>query len=163
MSLTLRPATMDDSDFLFTLRNDPLTRAMSSSMEPIERAHHEIWLERWLNKRDLIAHEGIYIAEVTGTYYGIPDSKEFKKTIPVGTGRIERSWSALSLKMDSCRLGYSIDPALRGNGYGKQLVAALVKEAQRMGYCSICCRIRRENISSLMCAVMGGVNAVELF
>ena len=147
MSLTLRPATMDDATILLHWRNDPETRAMSSDTSEIATEDHMAWLaKRGKGRRDLGA---IFIAKLDGT--------------PIGTGRIDRKWDALALKMDSCLLGYSLDPGWRGQGYGKQLVSALVREAQLMGYGSVGCRIKRNNVKSLLCAVNGGVNHIELF
>lgn len=56
MTPRLRPVTMGDAQVLFDWRNDPTTRAMSFSQEPVEWADHLRWLgaslanqSRWLH------------------------------------------------------------------------------------------------------------------
>lgn len=135
---------------LLRWRNDPETRAMSSDTSEISLGEHLAWMHKRLNQGRLdAAYSGLYVAEVNGE--------------PVGTGRIDRGYTSLSLRMDSCKLGYSIDPDVRGKGYGKLLVEALNRNARRMGYAMVCCRIRRSNTKSLLCAAKAGVNSIELF
>ena len=148
MPLTLRPAMMDDAGYLYALRTDPETVAMSSDQRAITLEGHCAWLK----KRLTIEHPlwcAIYVAEVDG--------------VPVGTGRLDRAWDALSLKIDRCLIGYSIERSLRGRGYGTLLVAALVREGYTIGYGTVGCRIRRTNTKSLLCAAKAGVTSIELF
>ena len=146
--LTIRPATIEDAVLLWHWRNDPETRAMSSDTTEITLDQHINWLTKRLKNA---AYDGsaIVIAELDGS--------------PIGTGRIDRGWDALSRTVDSCLLGYSINKDHRGHGYGNLLVTQLVALAQNMGYSTVKCRIRRTNSRSIMCAAMSGVNAIELF
>lgn len=41
----LRPATISDSDNLFSWRNDPVTQAYSRSTAPVARADHDRWMQ----------------------------------------------------------------------------------------------------------------------
>lgn len=148
MPLTLRAATKDDLEFLFALRNDPGTRAMSRSTAPLTREEHTAYLDKQLH-RSPADYSFLFIAELDG--------------VPVGTGRLDRGWDALALKMDSCIIGYTIAPTMRGQGFGKLLVTALVERAKEIGYMSVTCRIRRENLRSIACAARAGVNSIELF
>lgn len=143
--ITLRSATLDDSDLLFAWRNDPDVIAMRSSNLPETRQAHDRWMSLMLSGQEVVE---IYIAELDG--------------VPIGQGRVERTFKALSPKMDACLLSYSIDAAYRGQGYGQQLVT-LLTAIGRQRYATVSCRIKRTNTRSLLAAVHGGVNAVELF
>jgi RimJ/RimL family protein N-acetyltransferase len=91
----------------------------------------------------------LFVAEVDG--------------VPVGQGRIERSWKALSPKMDTCHLGYSLGKEWRGKGYGIELVALLVSAAKAHQYATVACRIKRTNTRSVLAATRAGVDVIELF
>lgn len=143
--MNLRPATLDDEKRLFDWRNDPTVLAVSSVSVPVTLESHHYWLTKALNDDSV----WIYITEVDG--------------VPVGQGRIERGWKAISPKMDTAMIGYSIDKQERGKGYGKQLVTLLVRQAKGMGYQTVGCRIKRTNMCSVAVAIQAGVNSIELF
>lgn len=143
--MNLRPATLDDEKLLFDWRNDPTVLAVSSVSVPVTLESHHYWLAKALQDDSV----WLYIAEVNG--------------VPVGQGRIERGWKAISPKMDTVMIGYSIDKHERGKGYGKQLVTLLVRQAKGMGYQAIGCRIKRGNMCSVVVAMQAGVNSIELF
>ena len=142
--ITLRSVSPEDSDLLFAWRNDPDVIMMRSNLTPDTREEHDRWMRFVARSTDIDA----YIAELDG--------------VPIGQGRIERTFKALSPKMDTCVLSYSIDKDHRGLGYGKQLVTLLTAIGKQQ-YMTVTCRIKRTNIRSLLAAVRGGVNAVELF
>ena len=148
MSLRLRKATLDDSYFLFRLRNDSQVRTMSSHTLRIARGQHDAWMNQWLRKR--ISDEGLYIAERRG------------EGLRIGTGRIERVAGSTQFGA-VCMISYSVGRQYRGNGYGLKLVSLLVRRAKRMGYDKIYCHIKRQNTASLLCAQRGGVTHVEFF
>jgi RimJ/RimL family protein N-acetyltransferase len=77
--------------------------------------------------------------------------------------RLDRGWDALALTMDSCLIGYSIVPLMRGRGFGTRLAAELVARAKEIGYLRTMCRIRRTNLASIACAASAGVHVIELF
>ena len=141
--ITLRSATEKDSDLLFAWRNDPDVIAMRANSTPDTRESHDHWL-RVMRSNDV----EIYIAELDG--------------VPIGQGRVERCFKALSPKMDACLLSYSIDKAYRGQGYGKQLVTLLTAIGKQR-YATVSCRIKRTNFPSAVVAMHAGVNAIELF
>ena len=97
----LRPATLDDADFMLRLRNDPETRLNSHNTAMIARADHMAWLADAL-KGDLIR---IYVASV--------DER------PVGTVRVD---DAVTHKM----LSWMVAPEPRGRGHGARMVRAVV-------------------------------------
>ena len=63
---------------------------------------------------------------------------------PIGHGElVEKSPTVVGLER------IAIDPALRGNGWGRALVAALLARAKASGYASVRQRVHRENTSAL--------------
>ena len=144
--MKLRPATLADESLLLEWRNEHAARANSSYTGEISAESHAAWL-----KRIMTDHEThLYIAEIDG--------------IPIGQGRIERAFKAISKKMDAAMIGYSIDANRRGKGYGKQLAGLLVSLARNThGYGMTMCRIRRGNMCSVRVAIAAGVNTIELF
>lgn len=143
--ITLRSATIDDSNLLFAWRNDPDVIAMRSNNTPDTRVAHDRWMSLMLSDQEVVE---MYIAELDG--------------VPIGQGRVERCFKAMSPKMDACLLSYSIDKAYRGQGYGKQLVTLLTAIGKQR-YATVSCRIKRTNFPSAAVAMQAGVDAVELF
>lgn len=88
-ALSLRPAKLEDALLLLAWRNDPLTRAMSQSHDPIDLETHTSWLDRRLSQAD----PGLYIVERGG--------------IAVGTIRI-----------DGEEISYTVAAECRGQGLG---------------------------------------------
>lgn len=137
--VTLRLATMEDEDFLFTLRNDPEVRANSRRTEVITADDHHRWMTIMVLMNDDVQ---VYIVELNG--------------VPVGQGRIERAWETV--------IGYSLVPSVRGHGFGCALVAQLVHLAKKgNAQRSVTCHIKRGNWPSLKVAVDAGVDRIELF
>jgi len=156
MSLTLRAITEADADFLFVMRNDPLTCAMSEHQRVVTPDEHSRWLMRMLSPvMQSIYKTHIFVAEYNGR--------------PVGTGQIRLSRSRSSSESHdgeesrACVLSYTIHPQHRWLGMGTALVTELVKVAKDVPYDVTVCRIRRVNLASLKCAVRGGVDRIELF
>jgi RimJ/RimL family protein N-acetyltransferase len=86
--MDIRPAQMSDADTLFQWRNDPLTRAMSRTSEPVSWEAHIKWLSERLGRSE----PHLYIAEIGA---------------PVGTFRL-----------DGDEISYTIAPESRGKGLG---------------------------------------------
>jgi UDP-2,4-diacetamido-2,4,6-trideoxy-beta-L-altropyranose hydrolase len=145
--MNLRPATVADEKLLLDWRNDPTVVEMLHDPRPITPQEHGKWLRRIL----LMDHceMRLFVAEVDG--------------VPVGQGRIERSWKTLSPKTDTCHLGYSLGKEWRGKGYGVELVARLVGAARVHRYATVACRIKRTNTRSVLTATRAGVDVIELF
>lgn len=147
--MILRRAIEKDELLLLEWRNDPSVLAISCNALPVTPENHHQWFMKILsfqNENEVF----IWIAEVDG--------------IPVGRGQIERAYNMLSLKTDACMIGYSIGRDHRGKGYGKQLVAELVKLAKDVhGFATVICYIKRTNLCSAHLAITCGVNTIELF
>lgn len=144
--MNLRPVTFDDAELLLAWRNDPDALKNSSNTLPVSEQSHNVWMNTVMMNSDIY----VYIAEIDGA--------------PVGQGRIERAWKAISKKMDSALLGYSIDKHYRQKGYGTELCSLLVNLATKHhGYAQTLCRIKRTNMCSVKVAIAAGVHVVEFF
>lgn len=144
--MILRPATFADEKLLLYWRNDPTVLAVLPDSTPLSEERHKRWLAMVL-----AGHEDslLYIAEING--------------VPIGQARIERAWKAISRKMDSCLIGYSIGEEYRGKGRGRWLAEILVLKAREIGYSTVACRIKRTNTLSIEVARKAGVDVIELF
>jgi RimJ/RimL family protein N-acetyltransferase len=99
-TVSVRPATLDDSGRLLDWANDPVTRAASFRPDRIEPAAHERWLADRLASptcRLMIGSEG---------------------STPVGQIRFEMGLDG------SAEIGISLAPTARGRGIGAALLAA---------------------------------------
>jgi RimJ/RimL family protein N-acetyltransferase len=143
--MILRPATFADETILLNWRNDQTVLDVSSNTQEVSAESHKAWLFNIM--RDNATQ--LYIAEVDG--------------IPIGQGRIERAWKAISKKMDSCVIGYSIAYEYRSQGHGRELVHALIQCARLLGYQTVSCRIKRTNERSITVAVKAGIDTIEFF
>lgn len=102
--LYLKKASESDSGFILDLANDPECRKNSFNPEIITLDTHMKWYDKIMNSS-------------TACIYLLMEGD-----IPVGQGRLE-------LKNGKCRISYSLISARRGCGYGKKLVALLMKRA----------------------------------
>lgn len=102
MTITFRPATMDDADWLLALRNDPLAREMSRQSGMARPETHRGWLTFRIDHPD---HQ-LLIA--------------LCDDVPIGMVRADRYQG----KHDSWEVSINIAPASRGAGLGKATLAA---------------------------------------
>lgn len=105
-NLYLREAVMEDMMLLFCWVNDPVVRQSSFCADEIALAAHRKWFENAM----LDANTKIYILQ--------------RGELPVGQVRIELGDSGWNI-------GYSIDAAWRGKGYGRialQLLERMVSD-----------------------------------
>lgn len=140
--MTLRRACWTDAWRLWRWRNHVSTRAMMRQTGRIGLATHLLWLARTLRSR----FEVLYVAEVP-TLYGLA---------AVGTGRIDfgrgvvRPSNAVSGPAGlTAEISVTVAPAWRGYRYGRQIVAWMVDEADRVGCVYCVALIRPENSASL--------------
>lgn len=103
-SVRLRPASMDDADLLLDWRNDPLTRAMSFSAEPVPLADHLAWLARNLSTIRIAVANPVAGCAVAGGF-------------SVGTVRIHAG-----------QVSYTVAPAHRGVGFGTAIIRAVMAD-----------------------------------
>ena len=119
MTVTVREATRDDGPDLLAWRNDPVTRAMSRAMDPVEPADHHRWFERALRDPDctlLIGQDG---AE------------------KIGMVRLARGLET--------EVSINLNPAARGRGLARELLALALAEERG----AVLAVIKPENLASL--------------
>ena len=119
--LKLRKANAQDELLLFCWANDPVVRANSFSTGDILLANHKQWYMRALNNPDV----QIYIME--------------RGDLPVGQVRTE-------MQNGMYVIGYSIDAAWRGCGYGRQILSLL--EDNLPEHTVLAGRVKGENMAS---------------
>lgn len=119
--LRLRRAVSDDAKLLFDLANDPDVRRNSLNNAPIVWEGHLSWLKLKLDS----AHSRIYILEKAGQ--------------PLGQIRIDPH-------LGSYEIDYAILPEYRGNGFGKTIVALLLKHYPGKQFRAI---VKKENRTSM--------------
>lgn len=97
-SLKMRPATIDDSAFLFDLRNQEGTRKFSRNQEPLDIEQHLSWLSRNLRSTD--SHLFIF------TF----------KNEPVGVTRLDE------LSPGVMEISINLTTLNQGRGFGRQMI-----------------------------------------
>jgi len=96
--LTLRPAQADDCRLIWEWANDPLTRAVSFSAEPIPWEDHVEWFTTQLSDPDCL-------------FYVALDADE----VPIGQIRYQ-------IEGQEAIVSVSVSPGWRGRGYGSQII-----------------------------------------
>lgn len=138
MRIVLRLATLDDSEFLLELRNDPETVRHSFVQRKTSRDQHEAWLSRVLAD----STERLFIAEVENS--------------PVGRGH-------LNAFMDGVYVSVSVAAPYRGKGYGREIVSELTGYALDWKPAKpVRAEIRPENIASKKVFAATGFRCVRL-
>lgn len=140
MSLSLRKATLKDSDLLLAWRNDPDVVAWSATGRPVTEAEHDRWIMKALS--DQTWH--LYIAQEPVDY------GPSQPWLLVGMGRITESAPGVAT------LGYSIAAEHRAQGFGAALVALLCQKAYELGYLSIQAVSRHGNTASIRALLGNG-------
>ena len=107
--LTLRKATKEDTRVLYEWRNDPLTKENSIDSKPVGWDVHVEWVKRTLQGD--VAGRTLYIAETDGC--------------PVGTVRTDEGEDGYT------EISYTVAPAWRGRGLGKDMVLLCAHTAVR--------------------------------
>lgn len=149
MSLTLRKATLDDSELLFRWRNDPDVVAMSATGRAVTEAEHDRWMITTL------ACEAVqlYVAE-TNTRTEAWQPVVFT---PVGMGRITPvGMGRITKEHEVAVLNYSIAKPFRWRGLGTDLVLLLCDKARELGHDRIQAVARCQNTASLKALLTNG-------
>lgn len=137
-NLILRPANMDDFEFLFCLANEPSVRANSFSSNPILLAEHAQWFQQRLNSQ----HSYMFIAE--------------KDSESIGQIRIEAD-NGVGV------ISFSIVPSQRSRGYGTALLQEITQFWRQnlpdihtlVGY------VRKDNVASCRAFLRAGFQEKE--
>ncbi len=102
-ALSLRRAQESDSRFYYTLVNDPDVRRNSFDSAPIPWDQHQGWFSRRLASAD----SRLWVLTAAG--------------LPVGQVRLDRH--GLAGGGERAHIDYSLDPLVRGRGWGAELIA----------------------------------------
>lgn len=119
MPVTLRKATPDDASDLLAWRNDPVTRAMSRSTEPVEAADHAQWFQRALQDATCT----LLIGEDDGRKIGM---------VRLASG-------------EETEVSINLNPLVRGRGLSRELLTKAL--AQERG--ALLAVIKPENLASI--------------
>lgn len=124
--MLLRPVrSHEDARHLYNWRTDAHTEAMSLTPGPATYQEHLAWLNRVLAD----TKTKLFIAEIGGD--------------PVGTGR-------LTIAGKEAEVSVTVAPAMRGRGYGTEIIACLVSEAKALGLTRLHARVKGTNVASLL-------------
>lgn len=134
-ALTVRPATLQDSDRLMSWRNDPDSVRFSLSKRAVTKTEHEQWYNQVLQGHTV----QIFICENEG--------------IPVGMYRF-----TFNPEQAECELAWIVAPDHRGKGYGSQIVQAAVSSAKAK---RVFARVQNINPASLAAAKKAGLFVVS--
>lgn len=121
--LRLERATLADAGLLLDWRNDPLARAMSFNTSEVAWDDHKRWL------KEQLADDRVQL------FIGTAEE------VPVGQVRVD-------LREEAGVLSYSVDPALRGRGFGEALVRKAVCSCIDPPQGGFVANVRAENIAS---------------
>jgi len=126
--LTLRPATLLDSDLLLDWRNDAQTREASHNTAAVRTDEHVGWLSKTLEDPS----RRLFVAEEAGC--------------PVGTVRA-------SLSDGVWELSWTVAPNARGRGLAKRMVAKLAQQISE----PIRAEVKADNVASARIAEYAGM------
>lgn len=126
MELRARPVTEDDMMVIFEWANDPVTREMSFSSEPILLETHKKWFARVLSSPDV--HLLIIEGQESGRWH------------PVGQVRFDADGE----------ISIALAPKFRGRGLGKSLLRTGIEYViDKLKTKRITAHIKRENLASI--------------
>lgn len=158
--LHLRAATLDDADFLYHCRIDPLTMRMMRDPSPIIPGQHVEWLEAVLcdpARRLYVADRLVQHVEHLD-FVGIDhrDNLKTEMRFPVATGRLDYDMPHQhSTPIIEC--SWTVAPEHRGRGYASALVWLLIQEAKKeWPGVLLVANIKPENTASIRAALKVG-------
>ncbi|MDI1291039.1 MAG: GNAT family N-acetyltransferase [bacterium] len=128
----IRPATARDSDALLRWRNDPTNFQWFLAASPVRIEEHRIWLTERLARDE----PALWVLDIDG--------------VAGGTVRIDEDSAS------SAFASIVVDPALRGRGYGRRLLAFLDAQARTLGVVELRALIHPENVASQVLFTVAG-------
>jgi L-amino acid N-acyltransferase YncA len=127
MSIRIRPVLIDDTNDIFTWRNDPLTRAMSINSNEVSRQNHDQWFKDSLNKPSRVM--------VVGDH---DDNK-------VGICRFDIN------EDQTATVSINLNPRMRGKGLSITFLQQSIDQFLQGAQCDILATIKCDNITSMKC------------
>jgi RimJ/RimL family protein N-acetyltransferase len=128
--MKLRNAFFEDWKMLLEWRNDVETRSNSLNANRVSELQHKQWLQDILADRN----RQLFVC--------------MENDMPVGTVRADFNQEEAMYK-----LSWTISPAARGKGIGKQMVRLLTERLDT----KVCAEIKKDNIASIKIAVFAGM------
>lgn len=119
MSVSLRKATTEDCDLVYGWANDPVTRAMSFSTEPIPYDNHVKWYEKLMSNSP---ERLLLIMEDAGNPVG-----QMRLDVVSEAGDLAGCKSLAEDITQTVELSYTIAPEKRGMGYGNELIRLTIE------------------------------------
>jgi len=126
--MDIRPATLNDAADILSWRNDPHTRSMFVSSQPVSEVDHLSWLKRIL----VDPHRILLIGENAGTKVGI-----CRFDIDPVAG--------------SAEVSINLAPEMRGQGLSSELLGRSIEVASRLFRGPLTAKIRQANRASIRC------------
>lgn len=127
MDILIRAANLDDAEFLWELRNDPVTRDNSFHSDPIAWETHLQWFKNKLTNPS------------TRIYIGMQ-----AENMPVGQVRFEKPTASLA------EVSLAIVADARGSGFGKAMLAnSLLLAKKELNVSQFDAFVKLDNESSL--------------
>ena len=121
----VRKINLGDSKFIFDWRNDKTSREMSFKRAKVSFEEHSKWLKNSIENPD----REFYIAE--------------SKNIKIGVCRFD-----FNKKSNLAKVSININPSLRCEGYGKELLKKSIREYKKTRNCPLKALIKSENYIS---------------
>jgi UDP-2,4-diacetamido-2,4,6-trideoxy-beta-L-altropyranose hydrolase len=123
VALRLRPATAEDITLYFNWVNDPEVRNNSTQSATVDWETHKAWFSGKINNKNSC----LFVLEAGG--------------LPVGQIRFDREG-------DEALIDYSIDPIVRGRGWGRWLVAMGAGMERQFGSLRLRAEVKNANAAS---------------
>ncbi len=145
MKLMLREVTGKDIDILFRWANDPVVRQNAFHTEQIPYEDHRAWFVRMLADRDVIKYILCNCSEHSGVMQEI--------------GQIR-----MSIEGQEALIDYSIDPGMRGQGYGTRMILMAEEKLRDQRADVLYCKgqVKYENIASAKAFERCGYDVEEM-
>jgi UDP-2,4-diacetamido-2,4,6-trideoxy-beta-L-altropyranose hydrolase len=113
-AIAIRPADWDDAERLWVWRNDPTTRAMSQTTEPLLWAEHEAWFQRTLTSHDRY----LFVAELGERPVGMVRFDALRNDtgfeVSINVAAVARGGgTGTAILAAGCRRMFEVRPAIR--------------------------------------------------
>ena len=154
--IRLRPATIDDAEFLYVLRHDADVQAASRDTGGFTREDHRAWLNTVLADSHMRVQPmtRLYVIEYD-VMFAVPNPSLNQVWQPVGTGRLD-------VNDKSAEVSISIVSHHRSHGFGEQAISQLVDEAiHRHGCIHVTAEIKTTNAQSMIAFLKAGFLPTE--
>lgn len=131
-----RKVSAQDEELLLEWRNDKETRKQSFHTAPVTKEKHHEWFEKALKNEKIILL--LFVCD----------------GVPIGTVRIEKN----DLEAD---ISYSIAPAYRGQGFGREMIHMLLDYAQNLNIVHLQAQVKVDNLISQKTLLVNGFQKKE--